>query len=237
VKRYRFVALCTLLVVMSGAAVTSSNGHYKNIHLVAGIADILLIASLRRWSVLALAAVEATIGWFGASGPVTGTLHACLAAVLFAWISVSPSITCPEQVQDYGRPSLRTLSAMAAFLVLVQVGFGAGFRHSAVGILPHLLGALIVALFIVIVGAFVSTQFPKHATLRPLAVWLMTVTGIQVFLGLTAFLMRLMNMQILTISVAHVAVGNLTLAVTVMLAVEIRRCVVGGGAVGAVNGH
>ncbi len=132
-------------------------------------------------------------------------------------------------MQDYGRPTLRFLSGAAAFLVAVQVGFGAGFRHSAVGVMPHLLGALVVALFIVIVGAFVTHQFPKHPSLRPMAVAFMTITGIQVFLGLTAFLMRLMQMAgtlaFLAISVAHVATGNVTFAMSVMLALEIRRSV------------
>ena len=57
----------------------------------------------------------------------------------------------------------------------------------------------------------------------------MMITGVQVFLGMTAFLMRLMNMSgtigFLVVSVAHVATGNLTLAVSVMLAIEIRRSV------------
>jgi len=241
-----FVALFTLLGVMSGAAVTTSRDQprqalLQNIHLAAAIADTLLIAGLsiwyfRRgagtWSILALVSVEAALG---TAGPVEGTLHAFFAALLFAAVAAISLFTSsswqrdPDLVQDYGRPSLGFLSAAAAFLVAMQVGFGAGFRHSAVGVMPHLLGALVVALFIVIVGAFVTHQFPKHPTLRPMAVAFMTITGIQVFLGLTAFLMRLMQMAgtlaFLGISVAHVATGNLTFAVSVMLALEIRRSV------------
>jgi heme A synthase len=239
-----FVAFWTLLLVMSGAAVTSSRdlprqAPFQNIHLVVGTIDIVLLVGLSIWRagwiVLAVAGVDAALGWYGAVGPVTGTLHAFLAALLFAAVAAisrrtSHSWQCdPELVRDYGRPSLRFLSSAAAILVAAQVAFGAGFRHSAVGVLPHLLGALVVALFIVIVGAFVTTQFPKHASLRRMAVALMTITAIQVFLGLTAFLMRLMNMAgttvFLGISVAHVATGSLTFAVSVMLAMEIRRCV------------
>jgi hypothetical protein len=238
-----FVAVCTLLVVMSGAAVTSSHdqpreGVLENVHLVVAGVDILLIVGLctwRRagWSVLAVLAADAGLGKF--HGPVAGTLHAGLAALLFASVAAMVLLTSPswqreaELVQDYGWPSLRSLSAAAAFLVAVQVGFGAGFRHSAVGVMPHLLGALVVTLFIVIVGAFVTHQFPKHASLRPMAVWFMTITGIQAFLGMTAFLVRMMgtpgSLVFLGISVAHVATGNLTFAVSVMLAMEIRRSV------------
>ena len=233
-----FVAVCTLLLVMSGAAVTSSVGRFQNAHMAAGVADALLIAGLtvwrrRGWSILAVVVVDAGLGTF--QGPLAGTLHAWLAALLFAGVAAIVLFTSPswqrdpELVQDYGRPSLRFLSGAAAFLVAAQVAFGAGFRHSAVSVLPHLLGAMVTALFIMIVGAFVTTQFPKHASLRPIAVAFMTITGVQLFLGMAAFLMRLMNMAgtwvFLTISVAHVATGNLILAVSVMLALEIRRSV------------
>jgi hypothetical protein len=176
-------------------------------------------------------------GWLGprASGPLFGTLHAILGAILFASLSAIVLVTSrswqrdPELVQDYGWPSNRFMTSATAFLVLVQVGFGAGFRHSAVGVVPHLLGAMVVALFIMIAGAFVSNQFPKHPTLRPMAVALMTITGIQVFLGMTAFIMRLMETAApsayLAISVAHVGTGSLTLAASAMLAIEVRRCV------------
>lgn len=248
-----FVAFCTLLLVMSGAAVTSSRDQprqvsLQNLHMAAAVAGALLIAGLivwlirtgaqtwpRRvgWSTLALLVIDAALGKF--QGPVAGTLHAALAALLFAAVVAIALFTSPswqrdpDLVQDYGWPSLRFLSGAAAFLVAVQVGFGAGFRHSAVGVLPHLLGALVVALFIMIVGAFVTHQFGKHAALRPMAVAFMAITGIQVFLGMTAFLFRMMetsgNLVFLAISVAHVATGSVTFAVSVMLAIEIRRSV------------
>lgn len=233
-----FVAMFTLLVVISGATVTSSRGLFQNAHEIAGVADGLLVAGLslwrrRGWSFLGLVVVDAGLGLF--HGAAVGTLHACLGALVLAWVAVISLKASqlwerePEQVQDYGRPSLRFLSGLAAVLVGIQVALGAGFRHSAVGILPHLLGAMVVALFIMIVGAFVTTQFPKHGSLRPMAAALMTITGIQVILGMAAFLMRLMNMAwtgvVVAISVAHVATGGMTLAVSIMLTLEIRRSV------------
>jgi heme A synthase len=93
--------------------------------------------------------------------------------------------------------------------------------------MPHLLGALVVALLIMIVGAFAMNQFPKHPTLRPAAIALMVITGIQVFLGMAAFMFRMMNITATTtwlgISVAHVVTGSLTFAASVVFAVEIRR--------------
>jgi hypothetical protein len=240
----RFVALYTLLLLISGAAVTSSRAQprqplFQSVHTVAAVAGTLLIAGLivsargrAAATTLAIAIVDAALGTLP-SGPVVGTLHAGLAALLLASIAAIVLFTSPswqrdpDLVQDYGWPSLRFLSAAVALLVAVQIGFGAGFRHSAVGVMPHLLGALVVALFIMIVGAFVIHQFPAHASLRPMAIAFMSITGIQVFLGMAAFLMRLMQMDrslwFLAISAAHVATGGVTFAVSVMLAIEIRR--------------
>jgi heme A synthase len=272
------VAFCALLLVMTGAALTSSQiqtkpavnsvAFFETLHITVAVAVALLTIGLAVWLILAekrpwlirlgcitLAAciIEGWLGWLArgpraisgltttqmtTAGPPTGglgTLHACLAALLLvalASIALATSrIWCrePELVQDYGWPSLRFLSSAAAFLVAIQVGFGAAFRHNLVSVMPHLLGALVVALFIMIVGAFASNQFPKHTSLRSMAVALMVITGIQVFLGMTAFIMRLMesaaSTAYLAISVAHVGTGSLTFAVSVLLAIEIRRCV------------
>ena len=271
-------AFCALLLVMTGAALTSSEIQtkpavsrivfFESLHtavavtvalLTIGLIIWLLLAEKRPWLIrlgwitLAAAVVEGWLGWL-ARGPHTasggtiggltttqppagwlGTLHACLAALLFvafASIALATSRTWsrdPELVQDYGWPSNRSLSLATALLVAIQVGFGAAFRHNLVSVMPHLLGALVVALFIMCVGAFVSNQFPKHPSLRPMAVALMVITGIQVFLGMTAFIMRLMesaaSTAYLVISVAHVGTGSLTFAASVLLAIEIRRSV------------
>jgi hypothetical protein len=266
-------AFCALLLVMTGAALTSSLvqtkpalnniAMFQSLHSGAAVAVVLLTIGLAIWISLAeerawlihlswitCAAVIAEAGLglmagglrpptqLAASGPPTGwlgTLHACLAAlvfVAFAAIALATSRTWsrdPELVQDYGWPSNRSLSAATALLVAIQVAFGAAFRHNLVSVMWHLLGALVVALFIMIVGAFVSNQFPKHPTLRPMAVALMVITGIQVFLGMTAFIMRLMESAAATaylaISVAHVATGSLTFAAGMLLAMEVRRSV------------
>ncbi len=236
-------AVTVLILVMSGAAVTSSHGQARlswltALHTWIAIAVALLIIglaiALKRlgWIVLLLLLADMLLGYFSA-GPVMGALHAILAAFLFAAASAMALVTSPswqrdpESVQDHGWPSLKSLSTIASFLVAVQVGFGASLRHGATGVMPHLLGALLVALFIVIVGVFTTTQFPRHPALRPLAVTLLVITGVQVFLGMTVFLMRMMNIATsvawLGISVAHVATGSLTFAFSVLLAIEIRR--------------
>jgi hypothetical protein len=238
----------TLILLMTGAAVTSSQGQPRQASLlivhaaVAVVVTLLVIglvialsrvARLNRFGWIVLLALLGEIALGYVPNPVAATIHAILSAFLLAavsliWLMTSPSWQRdPEFVQDYGWPSLRSLSAFASILVAVQVGFGASLRHGAIGVMPHLLGALVVALFIVIVGVFATNQFPKHATLRPMAVTLLIITGVQVFFGMTVFLMRMMNISAtkawLAMSVAHVATGNLTFAASAMLAIEIRR--------------
>jgi cytochrome c oxidase assembly protein subunit 15 len=159
--------------------------------------------------------------------------HACLAQLFFSVtvaIAVFTSRTWqrgPEPVEDYGWPSLRFLAVLTPLLVLVQIGLGAGFRHRAFGLLPHVIGAMIVPLVILLVGAFVLHQFPKHRALRPAAIGLLTITLVQVFLGVIAYVARLnavaYPLAMVLTTVAHVATGGLTLAASVVLAIQIRR--------------
>jgi cytochrome c oxidase assembly protein subunit 15 len=159
--------------------------------------------------------------------------HACLAQLFFS-VTVAIAVFTsrnwqqgPEPVEDYGWPSLRFLAALTPLLVLVQIGLGAGFRHRAFGLLPHVIGAMIVPLMILLVGAFVLHQFPKHRALRPPAVGLLTITGVQILLGIVAYVARInaaeypLTMVISTVT--HVATGGLTLAASVVLAIQIRR--------------
>jgi hypothetical protein len=250
------LAFCALLVVISGAAVTSSRNQagqirFEGLHIAAGIALAVPTIGVLIWLVridgrpslirlacitLAAEVIEGGLGTLhphGTAGAAIGTLHAWLAALVFVFCAAITLLTSPgwnrepELVQDYGWPSLRSLSTAAALLVAIQVAFGAGFRHSAVGVMPHLLGALVVALFIMIVGAFATNQFPKHRSLRPMAIRLMVITSIQVFFGMAAFLLRMMALDVnptfLAISVAHVAIGSLTFAASVLLVIQIRR--------------
>ena len=165
--------------------------------------------------------------------PAVSVSHACLAQLFFSTTVAIAIFTSrswqqgAELVDDYGKPSLRSLAVLIPALVLVQIALGAAFRHGAMTVLPHILGAMVVAGAILILCAFVLHQFPEHRSLRPAAVTLLVVTLVQVMLGIGAYFARLdaaknpSAMVILT--VAHVATGALTLASSVALAIQIRR--------------
>ena len=72
----------------------------------------------------------------------------------------------PEMVDDHGWPSLRSLAIIVPLVVLTQIALGAGFRHGAISVMPHMVGAMVVTLVILFVGAFVLQQFPTHRALR-----------------------------------------------------------------------
>jgi heme A synthase len=162
-----------------------------------------------------------------------GILHACLAHLIFALTVAIAVFTSrawqegPEPVQDYGWPSMRSLAITTPVLVLTQVALGAAYRHQGIGVIWHLLGAMAVSLMILIVCAFAMQQFPKHRSLRPAAVTLISLTGTQVFLGLAVYTLRIETSEntvpVMTTILAHIATGAMTFAASVVLGIQIRR--------------
>jgi len=103
-------------------------------------------------------------------------------------------------------------------LVLVQIAFGAAYRHKVWGVMPHIAGAMIVAFLILVLCMMLMQQRPS---LRKPAIAAMSVVLVQVTLGILSFILRMLDMDTgiwFTVStVAHVTVGAATLAATVSL--------------------
>jgi heme A synthase len=133
------------------------------------------------------------------------------------------------QSKDWRTPDvLRVahLTIVIPHLALLQVILGAAYRHDLAGVLWHILNALVVAVVVMIAAMLVTRQFPAEPSLRFPAVALAIVTGVQVLLGFATFTMLLIGSQnsaLLILSVAHVATGALTLAASVLLAIQVRR--------------
>src|SRR3984957_19484373 len=158
----RLAACAVLLLIVTGAAITSSRDRPRlpwlaSVHEAIAIAVSLILvvlvialfrSSQRRicWIVLALLAIEILSGYVPKQpeAQVIWTFHAILSAFLFASVAAVALITSPpwqrdpDPVQDYGWPSLRFISAAAAVLVALQVAFGASMRHGQIGVLFHL---------------------------------------------------------------------------------------------------
>ncbi|MBV8728243.1 MAG: hypothetical protein JO336_00395 [Acidobacteriia bacterium] len=249
--RYSLAAAAfTLLLVITGAVVTSNQpgGHIPAAEqwfhqMVAGVV-VLLTAGLAwrlsrvadrpafpklGWSALGLVVVQAVLPMLA---PGAATLHAVLAQVFFGVTAAITVVTAPgwcagEMVDDRMRPPLRTLANITLGMVLVQIILGASVRHKVIGALSHIGFAVLVALAAMVLGMCVLNQAPQHRTLRPAAINLMVMTGIQVFLGFGAFIMKLMMADtatgVVVVTVAHVTTAALTLGATVTLTLRIQR--------------
>jgi heme a synthase len=163
--------------------------------------------------------------------------HAALAQLFFTTTVLIAMFTSPgwrepvRPVEDSGWPSLRTIAAAAPFIVLVQLLLGAGFRHKAFGIMPHIAGALVVTLVLLVYAMFILTKADAPRGLKLSAQLLLWITMAQVVLGIAAYLARLSNTGIdpapslVWFTVGHVATGALTMAATAALSVQVLRAV------------
>ena len=164
--------------------------------------------------------------------------HACLAQLFFCMIVSLAWFTSPSwqrqredpgpRLPDRGAPSLRLLCLTANVAVFLQLMMGAALRHKGLGIIPHLIGAVVVAAFVVWIMARVVTQ---HAGRPEVLNWAMLLNGmvmLQLVLGAGTYWIReiteaavqpLLPMVLLT--VAHVAVGAMILAVSVLLSIQV----------------
>jgi len=212
--------------------------------LVSVLTPVLAVWLLRdappRLHGLAYAAIAVVVGE-GLSGlqsilqsapRAAGFLHAVLAQVLLSIVaaialgtSADPS---PDQfVEDFKQPPLRSLGVFVPSLAFLQVLLGAAYRHGITGVMMHLLNAMVVTILVFVVGMRVIQEFSSHPSLQPAALTLVIVTGVQVALGFITFILLLMNAgspaALLILSVAHVSTGAVTLAASVVFAIQIRR--------------
>jgi cytochrome c oxidase assembly protein subunit 15 len=219
--------------------------------LLAGLGVWLLKAGKNRqlhhfgWIVLSIFVVEGLLGTaLGSLSPLTDILHALIGQICFAAVMAITLFTSerwqrgPELVEDSWHPPLRKLAFFLPAIVILQIILGAAFRYRAASVIWHILNAMIVLLSILIVCVFLVRQFPQHPSLRPAAIALGGIAGVQVFLGFTTFLLLLLlpesSPSVIIVSVMHVAIGGLTLAATVALAAQIRHNVV---EVSSLTGH
>jgi cytochrome c oxidase assembly protein subunit 15 len=188
------------------------------------------------WIAFALVLVQAFLGrervLFG-HAPVIATIHATIAQIFFITVVSLTLLTSAwwqsdlAQLDDPGSPSLRSLSLWTTAVILIQLVLGAGFRHDAFGILPHLGGAVIVLFLAVWTSRTVRERFGKVSELRRWGILLQAFLGTQILLGFAAYWAVAQSLQAVQpvllyvlIEVAHVVVGALTLAASVLLALS-----------------
>ena len=162
--------------------------------------------------------------------------HACLAQLFFSMVVSLALVTSPGwrrgipglPAADQGSPSLRTLCLATNVAIFAQLMLGAAFRHKGFGIVPHLAGAAIVAVLVVWVLARVVSSFAGQARLFRWALTLNALVMLQLVLGSAAYWIRLLTadypqpmLPMVALTVAHVALGALILATSVVLTFEV----------------
>jgi heme a synthase len=213
--------------------------------LTIGMAIWLMRAERRRWlrnlgwTALAAVVTQGVLGGmtviFLLPKPVS-IGHACLAQLFFSTTVAVALFTSetwsrgPKVVDDVGAPPLHWLALATCACVFLQLALGASARHKALGILPHVVGALIATGMVLWLSVRVLMRQAGHDALRRSALALVFITFLQVFLGIAAYMSRLATAEapqpmpvMVGFTVAHVAVGALTLASSVVLAIQVVR--------------
>ena len=162
---------------------------------------------------------------------LSATAHATLAQIFFITVVGLCFCLSPWWAQELPRledgksPSLPMLATLTTLAILAQLILGAAFRHGAFGIGPHLLGAVVVAGLVVWTGAAAKRRFRESGDLRRSAIFLHAFFGLQILLGFAAwYAVRVLateseqpTLLYVSLTVAHVLGGALTLAASVIL--------------------
>jgi len=165
--------------------------------------------------------------------------HACLAQLFFSTTVAMAIFTSDWWLrgsstadEDANYP-IRGLSLAAPLCVLGQLALGAAARHKAIGSIYHISAAPIVTAVIMWVSLRILLHYARNRELRLAALTVITISLAQVFLGIAAYMTRIAYADavqpmplMVTFTVLHVAVGALTMASTVALAILVRRNIV-----------
>ena len=164
------------------------------------------------------------------------TAHACLAQLFFSTTVAMALFTSawwlrgPALVDEAPKYPIRELSLAAPVCVLAQLALGAAARHKAVGSIYHIAAAPVVTGVILWISLRILLHYAENRELRTASITLLAITFCQVFLGIGAFMSRIAYADavqpmpaMVTLTVLHVAVGALTMAASVALAILVRR--------------
>jgi cytochrome c oxidase assembly protein subunit 15 len=162
--------------------------------------------------------------------------HATLAQLFFSTTVAIALFTSrrwlagPAMVPEDAENPLRGLSLAAPICILIQLFLGAAARHKAIGSIYHICWAPFATGVVLWVSMRILLHYARNRELRVSAVALISITLVQVFLGVGAFMTRVAYADavqpmplMVTFTVLHVAVGALTLAASVVTAILVHR--------------
>jgi heme a synthase len=215
--------------------------------LTLAIALWTLVVEKRRWlRWLALAALGTVMAQAILGGltvlllqpPAVSAAHATVAQTFFCIAVIIAVFTGRQWIEehphvefDQRRPSLFTLTLLSIFVLYVQLVLGAMFRHHGLTWWPHVLNAVVVSFILAWTAVRALSLYSHIGAVRRPAILMLSLMIAQLCLGFAAFLTRVEwgknavqpELPMVLSTVAHVAVGALLLATTVVLAIQVWR--------------
>jgi|HubBroStandDraft_2_1064218.scaffolds.fasta_scaffold03224_2 heme a synthase len=170
--------------------------------------------------------------------PWLSTAHATVAqtffciAVAIALFTGRKWVEEPPRVEfDSRHPSLFTLTLLSIVVLYVQLILGGMFRHHGLSWWPHVLNAATVSFILTWTAIRAISVYSNIDAVRRPAIVMLSLLITQLCLGFAAFLSRVAwgqgavqpELPMVASTVAHVAVGALLLATTVVLAIQVWR--------------
>lgn len=192
------------------------------------------------WGALATIVLQGVLGGLAVRNSLPAgisSLHATLAQTFFCLVVAVWLFTGRKWVQEprmslpTKKPSLQVLTGLAVTAIYIELVLGAAFRHGALKLLPHVVGAAIVTFVVLWTVVRILTEYAKVDQLRRPAIALMSLLMVQLGLGFGSWVTRVEfaregvppGAAVIFTTVAHVAVGALLLATAVVLAIQAWR--------------
>jgi cytochrome c oxidase assembly protein subunit 15 len=217
------------------------------VSLTLAIAIWTLLVETRRWmrwlaaGAFCTVIAQATLGGMTVlffQPPWLSTAHATVAQTFFCIAVAIALFTGRKWVEDEPRvevdsrhPSLFTLTLLSIVVLYVQLILGGMFRHHGMSWWPHVLNAGIVSFVLAWTAIRAISLYSNVDAVRRPAIIMLSLLITQLCLGFAAFLTRVAwgqgavqpELPMVASTVAHVAVGALLLATTVVLAIQVWR--------------
>ena len=170
--------------------------------------------------------------------PAVSTAHAVVGQTFFCIAVCIALFTGPRWVEEQPRtefdtrkPSLILLTQLSILALYVQLILGGLFRHHGLSWRPHAMHAGVVAVLLTWTAIRALSQYGEIPAVRGPAITMMILMVAQLCLGFAAFVTRVVwgrdaaqpETAMIVSTVAHVAVGALLLATTIVLAIQVWR--------------
>ncbi|SPF42954.1 Cytochrome oxidase assembly [Candidatus Sulfopaludibacter sp. SbA4] len=201
--------------------------------LAATVTILTLILALWSRSRLAWVAFAAVVAQALLGGAVVTLVapkwmpvaHACLAQLVFGLIvAIVVRQYCARRKRV--EMSLDPAGTSACATLFVQTILGAAVRHNVAGIVPHIVFAAVATLVVMWAGVQVLMHHMENPPFRRSAILLLSLTFSQVFLGMGAYMSRILTADdpqpmpiMISFTVAHVAVGSLAFGAAIAMAI------------------